>query len=161
MKNFSLLFLMTFLLSFWRAEITHAQVELVADINPNGDSNPGDFMEVNGELYLSAYTNTPIFTKYLYKYDAVADTVYKVNGSPNNVNNLIEINNELYYTQNNQLDKYNPLTESFTTVYEFTNHPNVYLSEAALLGDYLYISGYNTVGFGSIPHPMRRFMAKK
>lgn len=81
---------------------TTDQIELVADLDPLGDSNPAHFVEANGALWFLASTGQAYGN--LYKYNPITDTVeYVVYQDPDsifpNMGLLYPMDGRLYFRQ--------------------------------------------------------------
>lgn len=76
----------------WVTDGTEAGTQKVTEINPTGGSNPGNFTELNGMLYFTAYSSS-VANNSLYATDG--DTVYRVKDI--GVYGLTTFNGKLYF----------------------------------------------------------------
>lgn len=84
----------------WITDGTVAGTKMLADINPTGDSNPGEFYEFNGKVYFQATATTG--NTELWSTDGVTVTLVKdINATGSSLpSNFFAYNNLLYFSAN-------------------------------------------------------------
>ena len=89
----------------WQSDGTSAGTTMVADINPNGSSNPQDLTAVDGNVFFSA--NDGVHGSQLWMYDASTQTVAMVSAiNPNgsaNPQNITAFGSQVIFSANDGL----------------------------------------------------------